>query len=337
MCYVQEEEDVKQDLSRLPAQCLDLTENGDSSHHKNRLSGRGEVTYQNETMQQKIPGSDQDSRTCKAGRNKGFEQTDRPSSESELSDIERKAGFKPLCSDVLTSDSDYSNKNSPRGDANLDSSNEIEFAQLAEQYEKVLKGENPMTSSLIQSQRQHHNVTPEQRKELQELADIFNTSQSRRTPVVREVIEEVEVPTSSSSESPVDEVIIKSEVHREDAMMPDLDDSFHGLEFVQNHEVPLPSFLDEPDAGNSSLGLDLDDIRRNTSDEESSSANENSSTNVSFSETWAENNNWFFNDKKIISAYDNFGKKKVGRDMEGPVYMFVPKGQGSPTPQVGEK
>ena len=42
-------------------------------------------------------------------------------------------------------------------------------------------------------------------------------------------------------------------------------------------------------------------------------------------------------DKSFISPYDNFGDKKVGKDIEGPVFMFVPKSDQPQNPRVGER
>ncbi len=42
-------------------------------------------------------------------------------------------------------------------------------------------------------------------------------------------------------------------------------------------------------------------------------------------------------DKSCISPYDNFGDKKVGKDIDGPVFMFVPKSEDSGSPMVGER
>ena len=93
-------------------------------------------------------------------------------------------------------------------------------------------------------------------------------------------------------------------------------DDFSGLEFLNQHRVALPSFGGEEEERSE---IDLDDISRRDDDSE-----ENMGSQISFGQSFSSNS--LFTDRSHISAYDNFGDKKVGRDTDGPVFMFVPKG-----------
>ena len=104
--------------------------------------------------------------------------------------------------------------------------------------------------------------------------------------------------------------------------------------FAMDRMVPLPSFEDN----DSNIGIDeidLDDISRHGDDDDSSNNTMTFDSEISFGQSWdVSHPGPLFKDR--ISAYDNFGERKVGKDHQGPVFMLVPDGSVQ-SPRVGEK
>ncbi len=185
--------------------------------------------------------------------------------------------------------------------------------------------------------------------------------ESRKSPIIStspEFATLIELPSTDSSErtnstllnqsslwSPVERLhnnvahpdIVVDEAEQE---LPDDEDALP--EFAADDEyfssaegrrVPLPSFDETP----SRLGfseVDLDDISHHSNeDDEHLTSLE---TEITFASTWSGIGSSLFSDRSIISAYDNYGEKKVGRDVQGPVMMFVPDtGEKNSHPKVG--
>jgi hypothetical protein len=87
--------------------------------------------------------------------------------------------------------------------------------------------------------------------------------------------------------------------------------AFNFLAKKRDH-VPLPSFEDDD-----VKDVDVDDISCN--DDSRSFQSE-----IRFNSTWQSGGLLFDGN---VSAYDNLGEKRVGRDVENPVYMFIPKSE----------
>lgn len=160
-----------------------------------------------------------------------------------------------------------------------------------------------------------------------ELSELMNMPSPRPPPVVKEVVEVISNRSDSDnsrSSSPVRESPVKPTLVVREATDPD--DSFLGFEYAQSHRVPLPSF-DDPGKDD----LDLDDISRHGDDENASTLE----SEVSFLSTWNFGASpMLFNN---ISAYNNFGERKLGLDLEEPVYMLIPNPGDVQSPLVGEK
>ena len=112
----------------------------------------------------------------------------------------------------------------------------------------------------------------------------------------------------------------------------DLTDDPLFLDCIKNHTVPLPSF-DDIDDSLSHTSHDVDDIIQSGADsstaEEEGEGSEDGSWNLSPSSSSLFSN---------ISAYDNFGKKKVGRDDIAPVMMLIPNSdEFIQSPKVGNR
>ena len=123
----------------------------------------------------------------------------------------------------------------------------------------------------------------------------------------------------------------------------DLDDEFLFLDCVRNHQVPLPSF-ETGDSLHSHTSLDLDDIisgGENSPAEEEEEDQEESEDEDEEEEDGSEDENWSHTHSSLfknISAYDNFGKKKVGRDYVEPVFMLIPNSdEFILSPRVGDR
>ena len=104
------------------------------------------------------------------------------------------------------------------------------------------------------------------------------------------------------------------------------------LDCIKNHTVPLPSFEDIDDSL-SHTSHDVDDFVPSGADsstaEEEDAESEDGSWNLSPSSSSLFSN---------ISAYDNFGKKKVGRDDIAPVMMLIPNSdEFIQSPKVGDR
>jgi hypothetical protein len=148
-----------------------------------------------------------------------------------------------------------------------------------------------------------------------------SAAQSVQQPTQIERLESVPVENPNESQNGYSDHDVpnaaSSDVPLFDRRRPSGDDEEFSMEFLSNRSVPLPSFGDA-DFQNGSQ-VDLDDISRVDEDSDSASM----SAQVSYGASFATNP--LFTDRNTISAYDNFGDKKVGRDNEGPVFMFVPK------------
>ena len=150
--------------------------------------------------------------------------------------------------------------------------------------------------------------------------------------------------TKTSPEgSPTGRHQIQKNLHSQDGDDDDADDDnedeFEDESFEPSSDrvhVPLPNF-----SASHRLSFesgDLDDISSfHCNDDEDNAST--FSTEISFGRTWNfSGTERLFRDSGKISAYDNFGEKKVGRDIEGPVIMLVPDGRGqSNTVKVGDR
>lgn len=124
----------------------------------------------------------------------------------------------------------------------------------------------------------------------------------------------------------------------------DLDDEFLFLDCVRNHQVPLPSF-ESVDDSLSHTGLDLDDIigENSTVEDEDDQEKDEDEEDSEDEDREDEGDNWSMSHSasslfKNISAYDNFGKKKVGRDYVEPVFMLIPNSdEFILSPRVGDR
>ena len=144
----------------------------------------------------------------------------------------------------------------------------------------------------------------------------------------------------SGATTPVQEVVGNPATSQRKDQIDDVMDNLNALEYAQSHEVPLPSFGVD-DTGSEAGGrseIDLDDISRQDSDIENDLPEEPVVTldgNINFGNNWIMNSS-LFKDKNIISAYDNFGEKKVGKDSTGPTLMLVPQTEELPLAKIGD-
>lgn len=91
-------------------------------------------------------------------------------------------------------------------------------------------------------------------------------------------------------------------------------------------KIPLPSFEDDE---SDQKDVDIDDISCHG---DRSCSSPTFRSEITFNCTWASGG--LFDDE--VSAYDNLGEKRVGRDSEKPVYMFIPQTQDS-SAKIGDE
>ena len=158
-----------------------------------------------------------------------------------------------------------------------------------------------------------------------ELAAITKLAESE---VVKEK-EEEKLNGGSGGSSPVaEEDWLAEQEALQEKGEADISNIYSAIDLMNKHEVPLPSFDTSQSESELDKSCDLDDITF-SSRRDSTSTEENDSLAIDRTPSA----NWFFCNKGIISPYDNFGDKKVGRDRH--VLMLVPPFENSP--KVGDR
>ncbi|KAG1697694.1 Myosin light chain kinase, smooth muscle [Nymphon striatum] len=116
----------------------------------------------------------------------------------------------------------------------------------------------------------------------------------------------------------VDEPIIPKCKVLNEFTIPELDNLYPGLDFVQTHKVPFPEF-----------GMDIVDIGDNGSED---IEYDTTSTVVTPIDSWEEN--WLFKKMKKPVAYGTIGHRHLGR-YDDPICMLIPNPSESVSTRVG--
>ncbi|GFS11218.1 myosin light chain kinase, smooth muscle, partial [Elysia marginata] len=174
-------------------------------------------------------------------------------------------------------------------------------------------------------------------KDFLELKDFVRRTQEQARPkvqarILEERAEKVEVQ---------EEELLPTSVDRDEER-----EQFHArysiLDRIHNSEPALPDFSQFDNIDFSSSEIDPDLLSMNLAiipeetEEELEQEEEDSGEDVDGGNgKWR--NNWIFKGKGV-SAYDNLGKKKVGRfDQDGPLMMMVPRPEDDFVPKVGNR
>ena len=122
---------------------------------------------------------------------------------------------------------------------------------------------------------------------------------------------------------------------REDSIaMNNRRDQTDGFDFFQGHRTPLPDFSVSESETDGRLDIDPDLISLSGREDTTVGRldTDDNRSDVTFGSQVE--SQWFFRDRKI-SAYDNAGNKRMGRENERPVVMLVP--EAASVPKVGDK
>ncbi|XP_041374270.1 myopalladin-like [Gigantopelta aegis] len=176
-------------------------------------------------------------------------------------------------------------------------------------------------------------------RDFEELRDFVRQTQTRRSPVPRDVIVE-ETALSPICEDPVERVHLGDKDEQVDDFHTRCS-SFDRVYSSSHTSPPLPDFSQfdnidftsheiDPDL----LSMNLASIPEETEEElEDDAVVEGEEEEGGGEKRWGEN--WVF--KGALSPYDNCGKRRIGHDTDKPLYMMVPNPEDNYVPKVGNR
>lgn len=199
-----------------------------------------------------------------------------------------------------------------RRDSDLD-----DLVQLNEQYTNQL--EDSITPLVTRNEPPTSTESPSQQVEvaMPDISIIVEKPLSASESFQTEVIDKEAKDSDLDGSLDTDEDRVTSEFDNSD-------DEKSLMDFVTRRSgVALPSFGDDENPD-----VDLDDISH-------SEADTTFDSEFVFGNSWATPSLRSVFGWNKISAYDNYGEKKVGNDLDGPVYMLIP--EHNSTPRVGDR
>ncbi|RUS77018.1 hypothetical protein EGW08_015220 [Elysia chlorotica] len=235
--------------------------------------------------------------------------------------------------ETLTKDHYRSNNTTHHNDSNNttnhNNSNSFEESSLANDHDTTaqLNGE-----SVEDTEEPEVIAYADPEKDFLELKDFVRRTQAQSRPRVQarsleELSEQVEVQEEEFLAEAIDRDEEREQFHVR----------YSVFDRVHNAEPALPDFSQFENIDFSSNEIDPDLLSMNLAiiPEETEEELEQEEDDDGEDGKWR--NNWIFKGKGV-SAYDNLGKKKVGRfDQDGPLIMMVPRPEDDYVPRVGNR